>query len=481
MTVRYEQKLFRRNRPLVPTLDRLALLRQSGVNFIPVGGGRTIRTMPLLEDTAINWRERFIESALLYICNPMIFSAQNLINDELADCRIIVEKRKSDGTWQEEQNTDLGYWFEQPNPNMDAYEFIRAYSTHFHTFGCVYPFMFQPGDILPNGKINQEINCFDIIFPARIAEDTVSNPYGIDWYYQPIGHTVDEILKLNPKNLYVDVIYNPVGHNIGIALPTNPLDAILKIHRLYIMTFRRFFESGARPSHLLTRIVDQTKDTGSLSITDEEIEAAVESIYRKVGTGGSRQDGWLGLRGDWRATKMGTDFKDLVSRELLNECQTAVGAVYKVPPSLFWAGLEAGGGRATRQQESIDFYNMKIKPLRQRILGNLSRFLVPLFEKGSTSRDYRLAADISESGLAQYAFTKQARLYERWYQLRAITRGVFLRYVNEDKYADTLDKSCYDEYYSGSNDSQGMTIGKEEQGVEGGPGGGGGGGTGQKE
>lgn len=481
MAVDYQQKIFRRARPLANKIDRLQLLRSSGVNFIPLNSlGKTIRTSPLLEDSAIGWRERFVDAALIYITNPLCFSAQNLINDELADARFIVEEY-TNGRWKEHEDNDLAYWLQHPNPTMDGKEFIRAYSTHYHTFGCVYAFMFQKNDILPNGKINLEKNCFDLIFPARIAEDTTTSAYNIKWYYLPVGYEADQVIELNPKSLFTDVIYNPIAHNLGIALPTNPLDLIFKIHKLYLQTFERFFIAGARPSHLLTRKIDLQKDANAMSITDDQIEQMIQNIYHRVGRGGTRQDGWLGLRGDWGVNKIGTDFADLVNKDLLHLCDVAVGAVYKVPSSLFWAGMEAGGQRANRQQDSIDFYNMKIKPLRERICGNLSHFLVPLFLKGQTSRKFRISADVSESGLAQYAITKQYRMYERWYQLRVLPRGDFLRWVNEDKLADDLSTECYDEYYSGSNNSQGMNIGAGEQGVEGGAGGGGGGGTAQPE
>lgn len=218
-----------------------------------------------------------------------------------------------------------------------------------------------------------------------------------------------------------------------------------------------------------------------MSLDDEDIEQAVQRIYAKVGAGGEREGGILGLRGDWRLTKMGSSLPDLTNKDLLHYIDVAVGAVYKVPSSLFWAGMEAGGGRANMQQDSINFYNMKVKPLRERITGNLSDYLVPLFMKGKTSRNFRIAGDVSESGLAQYANTKQLRLYERWWQLRAINRGTFLEWINESKLADSLDKKCYEEYYSGTNDSGGLTVGAGSQGVEGGAGGGGGGGTAQPE
>jgi hypothetical protein len=68
-------------------------------------------------------------------------------------------------------------------------------------------------------------------------------------------------------------------------------------------------------------------------------------------------------------------------------------------------------------------------------------------------------------------------MYERWWQLRVINRGTFLEWVNEPEIARELEDDQYNEYYSGSNNSQGMTVATGDQPVEGGPGGGGGGGT----
>lgn len=459
--VRYEQPLFRRNRPLASSIDRLALLRSSGVNFIPDGRTRTVRTAPMVEDSNINWRERYLEAATIYITNPLCFSAQSLLNDEIADGRTIIEEKQG-SKWVEHTENDLAYWMQQPNVSMDWKEFLRAYSTHFHTFGGVYSFMFQKGDILPNGKINITDNCFDLIFPARIAEDTVSNPYGIDWWYLPIGR--DDPLKLNPNCLFTDVIYNPIAHGTGVALPTNPLKMIFDIHRLYMKQIKRFFTDGAMPSHLLTRVIDLQKDSNATSITDDEIEETIQRIYSRVGRGGERESGWLGLRGDWRVNKLGSELPALINKEVLQYIDALISGVYKIPPSLFWAGMQSSNQRASRQQDSIDFYNMKIHPMQERITSRLGRFFVPKFLGEKNKDRFRMNTDVSEMALAQYAITKQYRMYERWYQLRIINRGKMLEYVNEP--TTDLTEAQRKEWYSGSNNSQGMNAGAGEQSIE---------------
>jgi hypothetical protein len=475
MAVQYTQNLFLRKRPLQQRIEKLALLRASNVDFIPLDGmGRTIRTSPLIEDSSITWRERFVEAAIIYITNPLCFVAQSVINDELADCRFIVEEKQG-YKWVEHTDNPLAYWLPYPNQTMDIKEFIRAYSTHWHTFGTVNAFMFQQGSILPNGKINDTKNCLDLIFPGRIAEDTESNSNQVEWLYMPLNY--DGYLRLDSASLMIDVVYNPVAHSVGIALPTNPLDKIFRIHRLYMQQIEKFFTQGAMPSHILTRLIDIQKEASALSIDDAEIEQAIDRLYARVGRGGTRENGWLGLRGDWKVNKVGTDLDVLVNKDLLHLCDTAVGAVYKIPSSMFWAGIENGSQRANLQQDSINFYNMKIKPFRERITDHMSKFLVPLFIKGKTARQYRISADVSESALAQYSNTKQFRMYERWWQLRVINRGTFLEWVNEPEIARELEDDQYNEYYSGSNNSQGMTVATGDQPVEGGPGGGGGGGT----
>jgi hypothetical protein len=468
MPVRVDQPFYRPPRPLSRTLDRVALLRQSGVNFIPIGNGRTIRTSPLIEDNSVSWRERYVEAALIYLTNPLCFAAQSVINDELADARIVVEEKV--GTkWKIHEDNPLIDWIQHPNPMMDVQEFIRAYSTHLHTFGGVYSFMFQPNDIFPNGKINQKPNCLDIIFPGRIAEDTVSNPYGIDWWYLPMGY--EEPLKLSPESLFVDVLYNPLAHNLGVSLPNSPLDIIFAIHKLYMQNVKRFFDIGAVPTHLLTRMVDITKEASAMGINDEQIEEAVQRIYNQVGRQGRRPNGILGLRGDWRVTRLGSPLPELMNKDLLQYIDALISGVYKIPPSLFWAGMQSSNQRASRQQDSIDFYNMKIRPLLIRITSRLSHFLVPKFikEPKSGKQTFRIGFDVSEMPLAQYAVTKQYRMYERWYQLRLIQRGTFLNYVNEPT-TDLTDEEL-NEWYSGSNNSNGMNIGAGDQPIEGGAGG----------
>lgn len=458
--VEYKQPYFRRARPLASTLDSLALLRRSGADFIPLGNGRTLRTSPMLEDNNINWRERYVEAAIIYLTNPLCFTATSLIADELADGRTIVEE-KVGYKWKEHTENPLADWIGHPNATMDIKEWRRAWATHYHTFGGVYCFMFQKGDILPNGKINTHTNNFDFIFPARIAENTESNPYGFDWLYLPVGY--EEPLKLKKEGLYCDVIYNPVAHSLGNALPTNPLSGVFDIHRLYMAQIKRFFTGGAMPTHLLTRIIDLQKDAQAVSITDDQIDEALGRVYNQVGVRGENPNGWLGLRGDWRVNRIGSALPELMNKDLLQYLEALVSGVYKVPSSIFWAGMQSSNQRASRQQDSIDFYNQKIKPMNERIDSRLGDFLVPKFIR-NTKAQFRVSTDTSEMALAQYANTKQYRMYERWYQLRLISRGQMLEFVNEP--TDHLSTEEYDEWYSGSNDSQGMNVGAGSQSVE---------------
>lgn len=463
MAVQYEQSLFR-PRPLQRRIETMTLLRRSGVNFIPFdANGRTIRTNPILEDSTFSWRERYVEAGIIYLTNPLIFAGTNLINDELADGRVVVEEKQ--GTlWKEHTNNTLTDWIQQPNGSMDIKEFFRAYSTHFHTFGSVSAIMFQPGDILPNGKINDRPNCLDIVFPGRMAEDPASNPYRVEWYYVPIGYEDKEPFRVNPDALFQDVVYNPLAHSLGVSLPNNPLEKILEIHRLYIRQISRFFNHGAVPSHLLTRVIDSTKEATALSITDDEIEEAIQRIYATVGRGARRDGEWLGLRGDWRATRMGSPLTELMNKDLLQYIEALVSSVYGVPSSIFWLGLQASNQRASRQQDSIDFWNRKIKPLQERICQRVGKFLMPKFFTERQAKRFRLWVDTSEMPLAQYANTRQYRMYERWYQMRIIPRGKFLNYVNEP--TDDYTQEQLDEFYDGGKGEEQLNVGKGEQDTE---------------
>ena len=462
------EKPFITSRPLSREIDKLTLLRQSNVDFVPIGQGKTIRTRPLLEDSNIGWHERFVDAALIYLTNPLCYAAQSLVNDEVADGRTIVEEHVVGNRWKEHTNNPLAEWIGQPNPTMDIKEFLRAYATHLHIFGLVYAFMFQKGDIFPNGKINRETNCFDLIFPGRVAQDWVSNPFEADWYYQPLGYEDLPPLKLSSTSLYVDVLYNPISYSIGVSLPNNPLNKIFKIHKIYLDQLERFFTEGAHPTHLLTRVVDLTKDSVAASITDDQIEEAVQRVYAKIGRSGIRPGGWLGLRGDWRVNKIGSALPELMNPDLLLYLESLVTAVWKIPPSLFWVGLKSGGQRASRQQDAIDFYNQKIKPLQERMNQRLWKFLIPKFIPNTKSK-FRVWTDTSEMALAQYARSKDFRQYERWYQLNVITRGKFLEFVNEDSSDLTAEER--DQFYSETQPQMGgastnLSVGTGEQSIE---------------
>lgn len=415
--------------PLGNTIDKMTLLRQSNVDFIPMGMNRTIRTTPLIEDTTLNYKEAYAEAAAIYLLNPLAFSATSLIADSIADARVIVEE-KNGNIWEEHTENPLDYWINQiePNNSMDIYELLRAYMTHFHTFGKVHIVMFQKNEVLPNGKLSTRNNCFDIIYPGRIAEDTVSNPYGSNWYFNPVG--TDEIYPIDTEGHFMDVWYNPVAHSTGVSLPMNPLRDTFILYKLYINQIKRFFYNDATPSHILTRVVDQNKESMANSINDVDIDRAVQRIQAQVGRQGKNPNGILGLRGDWRLTPMGSKLPELVMAELFQLMQADVSGVYKIPASLFWAGMVAGGQRASRAQDSIDFYSQKIEPLQTRVIKRLGKFLVPLFIKNTNSK-FRLNFDRSEMALAQYARNKDAAMYERWWKETIIPRRTILNYLNE--------------------------------------------------
>lgn len=437
--------------PLGSTIDKMTLLRQSNVDFIPIGTNRTIRTTPLIEDTTLNYKEAYAEAAAIYLLNPLAFSATSLVSDSIADARVIVEE-KNGNTWEEHTNNSLDYWINETEPNnsMDIYEFLRAYITHFHTFGKVHAVMFQKNEVLPNGKLSTRNNCLDIIYPGRLAEDTVSNPYGSDWYFNPVG--TDEIYPINQEGHFMDVWYNPVAHSTGVSLPMNPLRETFILYKLYIHQIKRFFYNDATPSHILTRAVDQNKEALANSINDEDIDRAVQRIQAQVGRGGRNPNGILGLRGDWRLTPMGSKLPDLIIDKLFQVMQADVSGVYKIPASLFWAGMVAGGQRAARAQDSIDFYAQKIKPLQDRVIKRLGKFLVPLFMK-DTKVKFRLNFDRSDMALAQYARNKDAAMYERWWKETIIPRRRILNYLNESTQGFTEEE--LDSLYQAGN-NQGL-------------------------
>lgn len=444
--------------PLGNTIDKMTILRQSNVDFVPIGMNRMIRTTPLIEDTTLNYKEAYAEAAAIYLLNPLAFSATSLIADSVADARVIVEE-KNGSIWEEHTENPLAYWIDElePNNSMDIYELLRAYVTHFHTFGKTHIVMFQKDEILPNGKLNTRNNCFDLIYPGRLAEDTVNNPYGSNWYFNPV-HT-DEIYPINSKGHFMDVWYNPIAHSTGVALPMNPLRDTFVLYKLYINQIKRFFYGDATPSGILTRLVDQNKEAMANSIDDAQIDHAVQRIYAQVGRGGKTPNGILGLRGDWRFQAMGSKLPELVVSELFQLMQADVSGVYKIPSSLFWAGMVAGGQRASRAQDSIDFFAQKVEPLQTRIIKRLGKFLVPLFIQ-NTKGKFRLNFDRSEMALAQYARNKDAAMYERWWKETIIPRRTILNYLNESTQGFTEEE--LNSLYSAGN-NQGLNEASPRQ------------------
>lgn len=460
MAITYDKPYFLPKNPLGAVFDSVQLLRRSNVDFIPANTrGGTIRTRPFIEDDRVNWRERFLDAAMIYLTNPLCFAAQTLRSDTIADAPLIVEEKQ--GTqWVYHDQNPLYQWLEQPNENMDSAEFVKAIDIHRSTFGCNYNVMFQKGDPLPNGHYCQRDNNFEVVFPARIIPDNETSKIETLWWY--IYHGAQRPIPLDPANLFIDVVYNPIAHQIGVSLPNNPLKLVFEIHNNYMKGIARLFKRGGIPKFLLTRAVDIQKDP-NFDLEDNEVEEAVERVYARVGEGGSDPNGILGMKGDWRFQKVGSYLPELMSKDLLHYIESLVQSVYGVPPSLFWVGLQLSNQRASRQQDSLDFYNQTVHPAHQRIEKRLTRWAVPKFLPGKEGK-FRIHFDTDNMPLAQYVRSIKNREAERQWQMQLLNRGEARNALNLP--INNLTDEEKKEYYSGTRNEENLSVGTGDQSLQ---------------
>lgn len=447
---------------LAPQIDKLDLLRQVNVDFLPLDSkGRTIRTRPLIEDDKLNWREEYLRAAKVLLQNPLCYIATNLLSDVLSDVNYIV-KEKQGNTWVKHSNNALSVWLEQPNPRMDKIEFVKAYITHWVNFGKVQAVMFQKNDISPNGSIVKENNTFEIIFPTRIYKN-LENPNNETYEYAPLRS--DRNFTLKPENVFTDVKYNPMAWDTGTALPNNPLRSIFDIHGLYIDVFHNLFSKGGIPSYILSRILDANKEPTSMgSITQESVDEEIERIYSKVGLKGDHRNGILGLKGNWELNRIGTPLSDVMQPEIMQWIETLVSGVYGIPASVFWAGLQFSNQRASRQMDVSDFYANTVSRTMKRVARNLGQFTVPKFLGSRWQERFTIYPDVSEMPLAQHVRAKDNREAERHWQLRITDKG----YTYERLGLDTsrLTEEQKKEFYDGKVEKDNLNAGKGEQSIE---------------
>jgi hypothetical protein len=459
MPVEYKPKYFETRNPYAERLDRLALLNRAAVDFIPIGRKAiTMDTNPLIETDDIFWERRYSHAARIMLTNPICYTATRILQDTMSDAPLVVQERQSTGKWKNHDANELALFLEHPNPSMDNEELNVAYTTHMHTFGCIYIIMFQKGDILPNGLRCEVNNQFEPIYPQRFLVQTEGMTRR--YYFLPIGR--EEWIEVKKENVFMDVFYNPIAHGIGVSLPSNPLRKIFEIHELYFQQIRSFFTKGAKADYVLSRRYDFSKEDIP-DMPDEVVEEAVRRVSsQSLRTG--VQD-MIGLAGDWNINKIGSMLPELINKDLLHQIEILVKGVYGVPASIFWAGLAESNQRASRQQDSIDFYQDKIHRFQKRIANRLGDFLIP--KVLPKARKFRLYYDVSEMPLAQYSVTKDYRMYERWWIRGVIKRGRFLEKVNEP--TDDYTQEELEEYYASGNAGMGAT-GAEGDSVEAGNG-----------
>lgn len=473
MSVEYSDRGFG-GQGLVPVglrrqLSKLDRVAQSTMDFIPFDdSGRIVQTKPLEEISNINAPENYIKAAQISLTNPLCFIANKVMTETLASGADFIVKERQFNSWVIHRNNPLDLFLENPNETMSGAEFLKAYATHINLYGICKMIMFQKGDMLPNGDICEEHNQLDIVFPSRLQRDW-SERNSRTYYYQPLRY-FGEPFRVDKSSVFTDAQYNSTAHELGIPLPTAPLQRIFAIHEAFLTGLEELVVRKGIWTHVLKRIYDMNKDgqTANSPNVQDEIEETMAMLNDQL-NGRNETTGVVGLNGNYDLMKLGSPLNEYFSKELIHLLETLISGTFGVPPSIFWAGLEYSNQRASRQSDSIDFYNRTIHPfLFTRAAKNLGKFLIPMFLGSKWKQKFILDFDVSKMPLAQFVRSENIKTFERWWSQMLIPRGRFYELAELD--VNLLTKDKQDEYYSGGKQDKGLSqveySNKEDNGLE---------------
>jgi hypothetical protein len=300
--------------------------------------------------------------------------------------------------------------------------------------GCARGIIYGQNQRTFTGEVTTQYATFEFELPTRLKRTKGGYYYLKDDKELPVK-------EASVFNHYKDPSARRV---LGEMFTPKTTKQILDIHRIYIDYIHSFFKDGGIPEYLLVRNIDVNKEPNILSnISRNEITEEIERFYSNVNGANGRKN-VVGLRGDWDLKQLGSPIENILQPQIVQWIELTISAHYGVPPSLFWAGLQYSNQRASRQSDSIDFYQRTISNLLQRLEERLTKFFCTILNDSNSK--FKVQFDRKTMPLAQDVLIRDGVQVQREWTQKMLTReqmsekaGIDVSHLTEEE-----KKSYYD-------------------------------------
>ena len=304
---------------------------------------------------------------------PVVFACVLALADAVATAPIIVQRNMGSGDLEPDEDSDLQFLLNRPNPSMDQAEFLQAVTVISALSGfCVMEKeRDRAGNILALWPLRS-----DWVRPIPRSQSAPAWEYRVPGYRDPF--------ILEPEDVIVHT--HAPDPNMGYT-GTAPMAVAFRelgIENAMTDFLKAFFDRGALPVY---GIIPRQQITNQ-----EQADAFRERVVGRYG-GALRSAEPLLLTGVEDVKRLGFDFDELAYPQLRSLSEVSICAAFRVPPILI--SIQAGLDKATYSnysQARRSFYEDVIMSLWRRIDGALTRSLVSEFDvDGTLSVEFDMA------------------------------------------------------------------------------------------
>lgn len=299
----------------------------------------------------------------LYNTQDNLAAVVNFLANSIAQLPLKVYTRDSDDERRRDRTSPAALLLWRPNSDQTSFEFVRALSTEYFVFGCVYVW------VLPDPESTSGYQA-RIIPTDWVTSTEKANSYAPDRITVAAGSSSIEI----PRGEFVRFSTYSPGNPGGYVSPVSALRQTME-EQIQAGRFRReLWKSSGR----LNAQIIRPKDVQPW--TDETKKRWIEAFREAWGAGGSKA-GSIPLMEDGMEIKpFQTSFKEQQWAESIKLSREAVAAAYGINPSLVWHSDTQT--YASSKDNARALYAECLGPVLQMLQQRINSFLLPMVGAG---------------------------------------------------------------------------------------------------
>lgn len=297
----------------------------------------------------------------LYNTQDNLSAVVNFLSSSIAQLPLKVYRRKDETNRERDRNSPAALLLWRPNEDQTWFEFIRALSTEYFVFGCVYVWIL-PDPVSASGWQAR------IIPTDWIISTEKSNSYAPE-KITVVSNGGGSAIEI-PRTEFVRFCTYSPGNPGGYVSPISALRQTLEEQ----IQAGRFRKELWRSSGRLNAQIIRPKDVQPWS--DEARKRWISAFRESWGAGGSKAGSIPLLEDGMEIKPFQTSFKEQQWAESIKLSREAVAAAYRINPSLVWHSDTQT--YASSKDNARALYAECLGPDLQMIQQRINSFLLPM-------------------------------------------------------------------------------------------------------